>query len=91
MAKRKPGVEALKLIWKLFTGSRSVSSNQVREGQTSEQLRVLLGNPLSVDTKFTKTRKCEIWKYNRRGTNRYGLRIILDNDVVVGWDEKKLT
>jgi hypothetical protein len=58
------------------------------EGQTSEQLVDSIGNPASVDQKVLKTRKREIWKYNRQGVNRYGLRITLDGDIVVGWDQK---
>jgi|SRR5208283_203981 len=58
------------------------------EGQTSEQLVDSLGNPASVDHKMLKTRKREIWKYDRQGVNRYALRITLDEDTVVGWDQK---
>jgi len=58
------------------------------EGQTSEQLIDSLGNPASVDHKMLKTRKREIWKYGRQGVNRYALRITLDEDTVVGWDQK---
>jgi hypothetical protein len=42
-----------------------------------------------VDRKLLKTMKREIWKYNPRGVNRYGLRITLDNDIVSGWDHKQ--
>ncbi len=58
------------------------------QGQTSGQLRDALGNPAQVDTNLLKTRKREIWKYRQRGVNRFGLRITLDDDIVVGWDEK---
>jgi hypothetical protein len=59
------------------------------QGQTSEQLVDSLGNPLAKDDKLLKTRKREVWKYNRTGVNRYGLRITLDNDIVTGWDQKR--
>lgn len=58
------------------------------QGQTAEQLRDSIGNPMAVDNKIMATRKREIWKYKRMGRNRYGLRITLDNDVVIGWDQK---
>ena len=58
------------------------------QGQTAEQLIDSLGRPEDVDQKILKTKKKEIWKYNHQGANRYGLRIILDNDQVVGWDQK---
>ena len=58
------------------------------QGQTHEQLRDSLGRPLDTDEKVLKTKTKEIWKYNRVGKNRYGLRITLENGIVVGWDEK---
>jgi len=57
-------------------------------GQTSEQLLDSLGKPQDIDEKFLMTKKKEIWKYNHKSGNRFGLRITLDNDVVVGWDHK---
>jgi hypothetical protein len=58
------------------------------EGQTAEQLVDSIGNPLSVDHKTFKATTRQIWKYDRRGANRYGLRITLDGGIVVGWDQK---
>jgi hypothetical protein len=58
------------------------------EGQTAEQLLDSLGKPHAMDDKLLKTRKREVWKYNRTGVNRYGLRITLDNDIVTTWDHK---
>jgi hypothetical protein len=58
------------------------------ENQTSEQLLDSLGKPADIDVKILKTKKKEIWKYNHRGGNRYGLRITLDNDLVIGWEQK---
>lgn len=58
------------------------------QGQTQEQLLDSLGRPLDVDERVLKTKTKETWKYNQTGTNRYGLRVILENGVVVGWDQK---
>jgi DUF971 family protein len=58
------------------------------QGQTAEQLIDSLGRPHEIDQKILKTKKKEVWKYNHQGGNRYGLRITLDNDHVVGWDQK---
>ncbi len=57
-------------------------------GQTAEQLRDSLGEPLDIDQKVLKTKVKEVWKYEQTGKNRYGLKIKLDNGVVVGWDQK---
>lgn len=67
---------------------RALMSRSFWQGQTAEQLVDSLGRPHSVDQKALKTKKKEVWKYNHQGGNRYGLRITLDNDQVVGWDQK---
>lgn len=58
------------------------------QGQTQEQLLDSLGRPLDIDVRVLKTKTKETWKYNRVGENRFGLRVILENGVVVGWDQK---
>jgi hypothetical protein len=58
------------------------------QGQTAEQLRDSVGSPVQIDNKIMATRKREIWKYRQTGRNRYALRITLDDDVVIGWDQK---
>ncbi|AWK83236.1 hypothetical protein BST98_07060 [Photobacterium damselae] len=57
-------------------------------GQTAEQLIDSLGHPVDIEQKILKTKKKEVWKYSHQGGNRYSLRITLDNDHVVGWDQK---
>ena len=58
------------------------------QGQTAGQLIDSLGEPVEVDKKVLKTKKKEIWKYTHQGANRFGLRITLENDIVIGWDKK---
>jgi len=65
-----------------------IMQRQFWQGQTMEQLRESLGDPPSVDNNIFKTKKREVWKYQPNGKNRYRLRVTLDNDVVVGWDQK---
>lgn len=57
-------------------------------GETAEQLQDSLGVPVDIDEKVLKTKRKETWKYVRRGRNRYGLRITVENGIIVGWDEK---
>lgn len=57
-------------------------------GQTADQLRDSLGEPLDIDQKVLKTKLKEVWKYQELGKNRYALKITLDDGVVVGWDQK---
>ncbi|MCO7641904.1 DUF2845 domain-containing protein [Pseudomonas sp. S 311-6] len=58
------------------------------QGQTEEQLRDSLGRPADVDQRVMKSKTRETWKYHRQGKNRYGLRVTLENGLVVGWDQK---
>jgi hypothetical protein len=58
------------------------------QGQTQEQLLDSLGQPVDIDQKVLKTKTKETWKYNRKGKSRFGLRITVENGVVVGWDQK---
>jgi hypothetical protein len=66
----------------------NIINQMVWVGQTVEQLRDSLGSPEDIDQKVLKTKKKEVYKYGHRGANRYMYRVTLDNDVVVGWDEK---
>lgn len=63
-------------------------NHHVWQGQTSDQLRDSLGDPVEVDERVFKSKSRHIWKYRPIGTRRYGLRITIENHVVVGWDDK---
>lgn len=65
-----------------------IMSGRVWQGQSAAQLRDALGNPADTDEKVMKTKRREVWKYGQTGRNRYALRVTLEQDVVVGWDEK---
>jgi hypothetical protein len=57
-------------------------------GETAEQLTDSIGYPVAVDRKILKTKIKEIWKYDHLGNNRFAMRVTLENDIVVGWDQK---
>lgn len=65
-----------------------ILNENVWQGQTAEQLRDTLGSPLDTDSDVLKTKVKQVWKYRQFGVNRYGLRVKLENDVVIGWEEK---
>lgn len=65
-----------------------IMNGEFWENQTAEQLRDALGKPEAIDRKTMKTKSREVWKYQHRGANRYGLRITLENGLVSGWDQK---
>ena len=56
--------------------------------QTAEQLREALGKPEDADHTVLKTKVKEVWKYQPTGKIPYGLKITLDDGVVVGWEER---
>ncbi len=58
------------------------------QGQSDEQLRDSLGSPVDVDRKVLKTKTREIWKYHHQGSNRFGLRITVEDGYVTGWDKR---
>lgn len=60
----------------------------VWEGQTSEQLIDSIGRPVQVDEKVMKAKTRETWKYNQRSRTRFGMRVTVEDGVVVGWDKK---
>ena len=84
--KKRPA--ALMLKYKDKEIVESLMNQSFWQGQTADQLIDSLGSPEDIDQKILKTKKKEVWKYNHQGANRYGLRITLDNDSVVGWDQK---
>lgn len=65
-----------------------IMQRTVWQGETQEQLRDSLGQPVSIDERVLKSKKRETWKYHKRGHNRFGLRIVVENGLVVGWDQK---
>lgn len=65
-----------------------IMSKSFWQGQTEEQLIDSLGKPLDIDQKVLKTKTKETWKYDQTAKNRYDLKVILENGLVVGWDQK---
>jgi uncharacterized protein DUF4236 len=57
-------------------------------GQTEEQLREALGEPVDIDEKVMKTKRREVWKYDQTGASRFKTRVILEGGLVAGWDRK---
>jgi Na+-transporting NADH:ubiquinone oxidoreductase subunit NqrA len=61
---------------------------EVWQGMTAEQLMDSMGRAEAVDTVVTKTKQKEIWKYYQETATRFGMRITLENGIVVGWVQK---
>lgn len=57
-------------------------------GQTTEELIDSLGQPVDIDQSVMKTKTKEVWKYQQKGVNRFGLKMKIEDNAVAGWDEK---
>ena len=68
--------------------ARRMMKRVLWQGETQEQLLESLGTPADIDQKILKTKSKEVWKYRPAGKNRFGLKVTLDNGVVVAWDMK---
>ena len=67
---------------------RRIMRRVIWQGETQEQLRESFGEPADIDQKVLKTKRKEVWKYRPAGRNRFGLKVTLDDGVVVAWDMK---
>jgi stress response protein SCP2 len=65
---------------------RKIINREYWQGQTSEQLRDSRGTPADKSEKRMATKTREVWKYNQIAANRYALKITLENNLVVGWE-----
>lgn len=65
-----------------------ILNSEYWKGQTSEQLIDSLGEPLAVDKQVLKTKTKETWKYHEQRKGQFALRILVENNRVVGWDSK---
>jgi uncharacterized protein YecT (DUF1311 family) len=65
-----------------------IMQHLIWQGMSEEQLIDSWGNPADKAQRVYKTRVTETFKYNRTGRNRFGNRVVVENGVVVGWDQK---
>ena len=64
-----------------------IINKEVWQGQTADQLKDSLGEPVDKNTEIMKSKTRETWKYNQKTKNQFGLKITLENNIVVGWKE----
>lgn len=67
---------------------RMIMRRKLWEGMTKEHILDSIGRPVDIDSKFLKRKTRETWKYNETGKNRFDLRVLIENDIVVGWEKK---
>ncbi len=66
----------------------AVIASKVWQGMSKDQLLESWGTPEDIDTKVYKMKTSETWKYGEIGKNRYSSKVFLENDFVVGWDQR---
>ena len=60
----------------------------VWQGMSLEQLIDSRGQPADKSIRVLKTKTVETFKYDQVGKNRFGLRVTVENGVVVGWESQ---
>jgi hypothetical protein len=65
-----------------------IMKGELWQRQTSEQVYDSLGPPVDIDEILLRKNMRRTWKYHPTGRHRFALRVILDNDIVIGWDKK---
>jgi type II secretory pathway pseudopilin PulG len=63
--------------------------HEIWQGQTEVMLIASRGAPADEEEHVMKTKTKRTYKYDPQGANRYGLRVFVENGVVVGWEGKK--
>ena len=58
-------------------------------GATTDMVIAMLGHPDDTDERVLKTKTKTTLKYASTGANRYALRVFVEEDVVVGWEDKR--
>jgi hypothetical protein len=58
------------------------------QGMSSDQLRESLGPPVAIDRKVYKSKITETYKYAPSGKKSFHCRVKVENNVVVGWEQK---
>lgn len=86
--KAKKRLEYLRSKYKDEEVVQRIVAGSIWQGQSEEQLKDAIGEPVAVDRAVLKTKTKETWKYHQSGANRFGLRITVENGHVIGWDKK---
>ncbi|MGE8131681.1 hypothetical protein ACQKQD_32510 [Methylobacterium sp. NPDC080182] len=65
-----------------------IMAAEMWQGMTAEMLTDSWGRPVDRDREVYKTRTTETWKYGQTGKNRFKNRVVVENDVVVGFKQR---
>jgi hypothetical protein len=68
--------------------AEKIVAERVWEGATFEMIELSLGKPVDTAQKVLKTKTKDTWKYKQISGNQFRLRIMFENGVCVGWEER---
>lgn len=66
-----------------------ILKRRVWQGQTEEMLLEARGAPAHVEETVLKTKTKRVFKYEPAPGNRFKLRVMVEDGVVVGWEDKR--
>jgi len=66
---------------------QAIIDKKIWQGMTKEQLVDSWGSPVDTAQKVLKTKTTETFKYKQVGRNRFRSRVMLENGLVIGWQE----
>lgn len=70
-------------------GATNIQAKSLWVGCPEEALHEMFGFPDDKEERVRSSKVTKTLKYFRRGHNRYGLRVTVDNGIVSGWDDKR--
>ena len=65
-----------------------IMGRRIWQGMTFDQLIDSWGKPADMTERVYKTKVAHTLKYNQTGKNRFSDRVIVENGIVVGWEQK---
>ncbi|WP_133117409.1 hypothetical protein [Paramylibacter kogurei] len=66
----------------------AMMAGRIARGMTMDMVVDVWGIPADLDEVVMKTKTKHEMKYDEKGKNRYGTRVYLEDEIVVGWETK---
>ena len=66
-----------------------IMRKDIWQGATPEMIMQSIGQPVDIDEQVLKTKTKRTFKYCQTGKNKFALRVMFEDGVCVGWDDKR--
>lgn len=70
-------------------GARRVLNQTVALGDSKDFVLEAFGKPVDTDETVSKSKVKHTWKYMNTAKNIYKFKVMFENDIVVGWEDKR--